>query len=103
MLKRIGLGIGFLCCLGTGPVPGLFHGDIVYSRDDAGSGPMNAVYRLAGGTGDPIVVSQPGVRGAGPDFGSLIGGMAVDSQYNILLLGFDANAIFKIDPATGDR
>jgi hypothetical protein len=81
----------------------LYHGDIVYSRDDAGSGKFNAVYKLSGGTGDPIVVSQPGVRGNGPDFGSLIGGMAVDSGYNILLLGFDANAIFKIDPATGDR
>jgi hypothetical protein len=96
--------VGGVLLLWAAPALGqLYHGDIVYSRDDAGSGPANAVYQLAGGTGDPIVVSQPGVRGSGPDFGSLIGGMAVDSDYQILLLGFDGAAIFKIDPATGDR
>jgi hypothetical protein len=91
-----------LICAGSA-LGQLEHGDIVYSRDDAGSGKFNVVYKLSGGMGDPIVVSQPGVRGSGPDFGSLIGGMAVDSQYQILLLGFDASAVFKIDPATGDR
>jgi hypothetical protein len=104
MFTRLPRAIGGVLLICAAPaLAQLYHGDIVYSRDDAGSGSQNAVYKLDGGTGDPIVVSQPGVRGSGPDFGSLIGGMAVDSEYQILLLGFDGAAIFKIDPATGDR
>jgi len=105
MFTRRQWAVGGMLLVCAAPALGraLDHGDIVYSRDDAGTGPNNAVYKLAGGTGDPIVVSQPGVRGSGPDFGSLIGGMAVDSDYQILLLGFDRGALFRIDPATGDR
>ena len=104
MVTKLPWAIGGVLSICAAPALGqLYHGDIVYSRDDAGSGPQNAVYKLVGGTGDPVVVSQPGVRGSGPDFGSLIGGMAVDQEYQILLLGFDGAAIFKIDPATGDR
>lgn len=104
MFSKWPWGVGGVLLICAAPALGqLDYGDIVYSRDDAGSGPANAVYKLAGGTGDPIVVSQPGVRGSGPDFGSLIGGMAVDAGYQILLVGFDGAAIFKIDPATGDR
>ena len=104
MFTKLPWTIGGALLVCAAPAQGqLYYGDIVYSRDDAGSGPANAVYKLDGGAGDPVVVSQPGVRGSGPDFGSIIGGMAVDSEYQILLLGFDGAAIFRIDPTTGDR
>jgi hypothetical protein len=104
MVTKLPWAVGGVLLLCAAPALGqLYYGDIVYSRDDAGSGPRNAVYKLDRGIGEPIVVSQPGVRGSGPDFGSLIGGMAVDSEYQILLLGFDGGALFKIDPTTGDR
>jgi hypothetical protein len=81
----------------------LNHGDIVFSRDDAGSGRFNAVLKTVSGSGQQVVISQPGVRGSGPDFGSLIGGLAIDHANNILLTGFDAESVFKIDPVTGNR
>src|SRR5215218_999091 len=103
MFTKLPRAIGGVLLICTAPALGqLNHGDIVYSRDGAALGP-NVVYKLAGGTGDPIVVSQPDVHGSGPGFGVVIGGMAVDSDYQILLLGFDRAALFKIDPTTGDR
>ena len=104
MFTRLPWAVGGVLLICAAPVLGqLNHGDIVYSRDGAGVGPNNVVYKLDGGTGDPIVVSHPGVRGSGPDFGQVIGGMAVDSDYNILLLGYDRWSLFRINPTTGDR
>src|SRR4051812_7441236 len=96
--------IGGVLLICAAPALGqLSHGDIVYSRDGAGVGPNNVIYKLAAGTGDPIVVSHTGVRGSGPDFGQVVGGLAVDADYNILLLGYDRWSVFKVDPTTGDR
>ena len=69
----------------------------------AGSGAFNAVVSANPVTGNRTLISQPGVRGSGPDFGSLIGGLTLDQSGNILLAGFDAGAIFKISPITGNR
>jgi hypothetical protein len=103
MFTRSPWAIGGVLLICAAPALGqLNHGDIVYSRDAAALEP-NAVYKLAGGTGAPILVSEPGVRGSGPGLGVMVGGMAVDRDYNILLLGYDRWAIFRVDPTTGDR
>jgi hypothetical protein len=103
MFTRLPWAIGGVLLVCAAPALGqLVHGDVVYSRDRAALEP-NAVYKLAGGAGEPILVSEPGVRGSGPTLGVSIGGMAVDSDYQILLLGFDRRSIFRIDPTSGDR
>ncbi|MFO0946375.1 MAG: hypothetical protein U1D30_10570 [Planctomycetota bacterium] len=76
---------------------------IVFALDDAGSGSANAVVAADIATGNRTVISRPGVVGSGPDFGSLITGLTIDRDGSILLAGFDADAIFKINPLTGDR
>lgn len=81
----------------------LSAGDIVFSIDGAGSGANNAVLKADPVTGNRTVISQTGVIGSGPDFGSLIGGLALDPSGNILLACFDAGTVMKIDPATGNR
>jgi streptogramin lyase len=95
-----------IVCASGGACPAraeLNHGDIVFSQDDAGQGPHNAVLKYVPSTGERIVISQPTVRGAGPDFGSLIGGLTLDGHGGILLTGFEAASVFRIDPDTGDR
>ena len=82
---------------------GLSFGEIVFSQDGAGSGAANAVLKANVATGERSVISQFGVRGSGVDFGSLIGGMSLDYQGNILLTGFSVGGVFQIDPVTGDR
>jgi sugar lactone lactonase YvrE len=76
---------------------------IIFAQDGAGSGAQNAVLMANPVNGNRQIISQTGVRGSGPDFGSLIGGLTVDAAGDILMTGFDASAVFKIDLVTGDR
>lgn len=91
----------------------LNYGDIVYSQDGAGNGPNNAIFVADPTTGNRTIISQPGVIGSGPDFSSLIFGIAIEPTGQILLggQGFTLSpgpsiyftSIFRIDPATGNR
>jgi hypothetical protein len=78
-------------------------GDVVFSQDGGGSGANNAVLKADPVTGNRTLISQTGVLGTGPDFGSLIGGLTLDPVGNILLACFDAGTVMKIDVGTGNR
>src|SRR5262245_4454624 len=71
--------------------------------NDSVSGQPAAVVQADRITGNRTIVSQFGVRGAGPNFDYSIGGIDVAPNGNIYVSGPNGSSIFKIDPATGDR
>jgi hypothetical protein len=103
MLRFIALATILLVAFTSEASAGLQFGDIVFSQDGAGGGALNAVLKADPTTGNQTILSQPGVIGSGPDFGSIIGGLAIDSNGQILLAAYTLGAVFKIDPNTGNR
>jgi hypothetical protein len=90
----------------------LVNGDVLYLQDrsqvpnppDPKPKPIPpAVVHVDRSTGGRAILSQFGVRGAGPDFDYSIGGIDVSPQGDIYVAGTGGSSIFRIDPASGDR
>jgi hypothetical protein len=80
----------------------LTTGDVVFLQDALGS-QKAAVLKADQTNGNRTVISQFGVRGAGPDFNWTIGGIDFGPNGDLFVPGNSGTAIFRIDPASGDR
>src|SRR5438477_9488063 len=73
----------------------LVPGDVVFLQDGQ-SALKAAVLKADQNNGNRTVISEFGVRGAGPDLGTVYGGLAFGPSGDLFVSGSGGTAIFRI-------